>query len=92
VPNKISEQDRVTVKQHIVDLMLSMPTKLQRQLSEAVCQVAQEALSTSCRAFVCGVLSYFIPCGIFESRGYDKRPAGACLIVVVREKKKIDYW
>jgi exportin-2 (importin alpha re-exporter) len=39
-PNKISEQDRVTVKQHIVDLMLSMPAKLQRQLSEAVCIMA----------------------------------------------------
>jgi hypothetical protein len=54
VPNKISDQDRITVKQHIVDLMLSMPAKLQRQLSEAVCEVAQKAVSTSCRAFVCG--------------------------------------
>lgn len=35
-PNKISDADRTTVKTYIVDLMLSMPSNLQRQLSEAV--------------------------------------------------------
>ncbi|KNC84613.1 hypothetical protein SARC_03180 [Sphaeroforma arctica JP610] len=34
--NKIADQDRLTIKTHIVDLMLKMPSQLQAQLSEAV--------------------------------------------------------
>lgn len=32
-PNKISEQDRTTVKANIVNLMLSSPEQIQKQVS-----------------------------------------------------------
>ncbi|XP_072017606.1 exportin-2-like [Amphiura filiformis] len=40
--NKICEPDRNTIKDQIVDLMLSMPENLQRQLSDAISIIGRE--------------------------------------------------
>uniref|UniRef100_A0A3Q2XII4 Exportin-2 n=1 Tax=Hippocampus comes TaxID=109280 RepID=A0A3Q2XII4_HIPCM len=41
-PNKISEQDRTTVKANIVNLMLSSPEQIQKQLSDAISIIGRE--------------------------------------------------
>ena len=38
----ISDQDRITIKQHFVDLMCTVPAKIQSQISEAICIVAEQ--------------------------------------------------
>ncbi|XP_039257797.1 exportin-2-like [Styela clava] len=41
-PSKISEADRNTIKQHVVDLMLRSPEQYQKQLSEAISIIGRE--------------------------------------------------
>nr|XP_054772876.1 exportin-2-like [Lytechinus pictus] len=41
-PNKISDEDRLKIKKKIVGLMLSVPLKLQRQLSDAISMIGKE--------------------------------------------------
>lgn len=40
--NKISEEDRGLIKKQIIDLMLSVPEQLQRQLSDAISMIGRE--------------------------------------------------
>merc|ERR1719187_2994063 len=57
-PNKISDPDRTTIKANIVNLMLSSPEQIQKQLSDAISIIGREDFPQKWKDLLGNLTSY----------------------------------